>query len=134
MHVLRHCLLTKYTSKQNNIYFKLNSLFRVYFDFLKGGIFRPALGCCTLSKVVYSDQLLRAVHYPHYILLRYIVHKWVALTGLLRKECLWLFEMGQKYFKYFKTKEPLVNKSLGYCRAWIYKNIYLIMYFWVSDI
>ena len=35
-------------------------LFRVYFDFVEGGIFRPALGCCTLSSVIYSDQLFGA--------------------------------------------------------------------------
>ena len=45
--------------------------FRVYFDFVEVGIFWPALGFCTLSNVVYSDRLLRAVHYTHYILLRY---------------------------------------------------------------
>ena len=42
-------------------------LFRVYFEFVKGGIFRPALGCYTLLKVVYSDQLLCAVRYTHNI-------------------------------------------------------------------
>ena len=35
-------------------------------------IIRPALGCCTLLKAVYSDQLLCAVRYTHYILLQYL--------------------------------------------------------------
>ena len=35
------------------------------------------------------------------------------------KECFWLVEMRQKYSI---TNEPLVNKSLGSCRACIYKK------------
>ena len=36
-----------------------------------------------------------------------------------KNECLWLVEMGPQYFK---TKEPLVDESLGFCGSWIYKN------------
>ena len=43
-------------------------------------IIRPALGCCTLSKVVYSDQLLCAVCYTHYISLQYL--KGVVKTAI----------------------------------------------------
>ena len=62
-------LVRRFDSRSSNYTYLIT--FWLYFDFIEGGIFRPALGCCTLSKVVYSDQLLCAVHYTHYILLRY---------------------------------------------------------------
>ena len=50
-----------------------NKFFQLNFDLVEVGIFGPALGCCTLLSIVYSNQLFDAIRSLLNVMLCYVM-------------------------------------------------------------